>query len=146
MKKNTLFVSVLFSLSVFFSSCMQDSKSNLESVWNVTSWFNNGIEEIGPGVTITIEFKDVNNDAGTMKITMNNPSDIFIYEGTFSITNDQLTANNLNETTGNSEIYRNDISGAITISGNNLNINGNNTAYSSTAPTANYTLVVDAEK
>lgn len=146
MKKSTLFVLVLFSLSVFFSSCMQDSKSNLESVWNVTSWFNNGIEEIGPGVTITIEFKDVNNDAGIMKITMNNPSDIFIYEGTFSITNGQLTANNLNETTGNSEIYRNDISGAITISGNNLEINGNNTAYSSTAPTTTYPLVVSAEK
>lgn len=146
MKKSTLFVLVLFSLSVFFSSCMQDSKSNLESVWNVTSWFNNGIEEIGPGVTITIEFKDVNNDAGIMEITMNNPSDIFIYEGTFSITNGQLTANNLNETTGNSEIYRNDISGAITISGNNLEINGNNTAYSSTAPTTTYPLVVSAEK
>ena len=91
-------------------------------------------------------FLNVNNDAGTMKITLNNPSDIFIYEGTFSITNGQLTANNLNETTGNSEIYRNDISGAITISGNNLEINGNNTAYSSTSPTTTYPLVVIAEK
>ena len=146
MKKSTLFVLVLFLVSFFFSSCLQDSPSNLESVWNVTSWFNNGIEEIGPGVTISVEFLNVNNDAGTMKITLNNPSDIFIYEGTFSITNGQLTANNLNETTGNYEIYRNDISGAITISGNNLEINGNNTAYSSTSPTTTYPLVVIAEK
>ena len=146
MNKNILFVLVLFSVSFFFSSCLQDSTSNLESVWNVTSWFNNSIEEIEAGVTINIEFLNVNNDAGTIKITLNNPSDIFIYEGDFSITNGQLTANNLNETTGNSEIYRNDISGAITITGNNLEINGNNTAYSSTAPTTTYPLVVIAQK
>lgn len=143
MKKNNILILILCTL--FFSACMQDQNSNasLQGTWNVTSWFNNNIEEIGPGVTISLEFS--NDNAGTMKITMNTPSDVFIYEGSFSITNSQLSSD-LNETTGNSEVYRTQISGSILFSGNNLTINGNSTSHSSTVPTFTVPLTVTAVK
>ena len=143
MKKSNLLILILFTL--FFSACTPDQTSNasLQGSWNVTSWFNNNIEEIGSGVTIRLEFS--NDNAGTMKVTMNIPSDVFIYEGSFSIANGQLSSD-LNETTGNSEVYRTQISGAVLFSENNLTINGNSTSYSSTAPTSTVPLVVTAEK